>query len=390
MGHTFSKFTARVVKPCSKFVGILPSCCYNKISDNDRYELSELISSYSEPGDFILSHIDNRPTNLFLGGAPYTHLGIIMHGGFIIDMVAKGATKTPIEQWLSGKDRILVIRPKLDISQKNKIIDFVEECYKKRTPYDFSFEIGSDAIYCTELAYLALRSVDIELPVDLGLIPSVGGLLQSTTYRANSFIKSLEYGKIIPVLEWRYGNLVKNSMDVDINRLLNETLDPTDVNEESRFLFELTKLAYPFNKDRLLLIQKNQMIKKSCFPSKELNNNRKLYNMIPKGDLYRVDFMVDMPFNVYKDNKTSEVYVAYPQKNNLLHCPCKWRKLVSFDAVHGIPEALGSTEILVPNYYMKTIFIPRNVIKQGTYNYRDMYVAGKYDHYCLDILGCCL
>lgn len=66
-----------------------------------------------------------------------------------------------------------------------------------------------------------------------------------------------------------------------------------------------------------------------------------------------------------------------------------WTKLVSFDSVHGIPEALGSSEIMVPNSVMKESRIPQNVIKQGSYNYRDMYVAGRYDHCCLDVFGCC-
>lgn len=87
-------------------------------------------------------------------------------------------------------------------------------------------------IYCTELAYFALRSIDSNLPFDLGLFPTVGGLLQSTTFRVNSFIKSLGIGKIVPILEWSYEN--GSTTDVDV------TIDPL---ETSRFLFELTKLA---------------------------------------------------------------------------------------------------------------------------------------------------
>jgi len=71
----------------------------------------------------ILSHIDNRPTNLFFGGAPYTHLGIITDRNYVIDMVVKGARKTSVYDWLEGKDRILVVRAStLTKEQTNQIV----------------------------------------------------------------------------------------------------------------------------------------------------------------------------------------------------------------------------------------------------------------------------
>lgn len=388
MGHTFSKCISKIVRPCSKLVGKLPSCCHNEISDTDRDHLTVVIENQSTPGDFILSHIDNRPTNLFFGGAPYTHLGVITRNGYVIDMVAKGCRKIHINDWLKGKDRILLLRANtLSTEQRDRIVQFAEQCYKAETPYDFSFEVGVNAIYCTELGYLALRSIDMNIPYLLGLVPTVGGFLQSTTYRANSFVKSLRHRKIVAVLEWRYGEVLH--LNVNLERLLNETIDPSDVNDKSRFLFKLTELAYPFSRDRLVLIQKNNTIKKSCLPSRELNRNRQIYNIQPKGDLEEVK-VDNAPFRVFRDSLTREVYVKVPQRSNLLHCPCKWTKLVSFDAVHGVPEALGSTEILVPNTYLSGTHIPKDVIKSGSYNYRDMYIAGRYDHCCLDVCGCCL
>jgi hypothetical protein len=60
MGQTASKCISKCIKPCSILVGKIPSCCYNKISDTDKYNLSLLIDDFDKPGDFILSHIDNR------------------------------------------------------------------------------------------------------------------------------------------------------------------------------------------------------------------------------------------------------------------------------------------------------------------------------------------
>lgn len=386
MGHIFSKCVSKIVLPCSKLIGKLPSCCGDVISDNDIEKLSNVIEKHSLPGDFILSHIDNRPTNIFFGGSPYTHLGIITMDGCIIDMVASGCRKVSVIDWLKEKDRILVIRAStISTSQTHQIVKFAEDCYKARTPYDFSFEVGINSIYCTELGYLALRSIDINLPYELGLDPTVGGFLQSTTYRANSFIESLRNRKIVPILEWRYEEDI--NLNVDIERLLNDTIYPSNANDKSKFLFELTKLAYPFNKDRLLLIRENNSVKRSCFTNKALNRNRYLYNIQPKGDLHEV-IVLKAPFRVFRDSITLEVYIVVPQISNILHNPCKWTKLVSFDAVHGIPESLGSTEILVPNEFMKGEFIPKIIIKQGSYNYRDLYIAGRFDHFFLDICRC--
>jgi len=370
MGNSASNCISKIIRPCSILVGKL------------------FISKKYQPGDFILSHIDKRPTNLFLGGAPYTHLGILTKDDFVIDMVSKGATKTKIEDWITGKDRILILRVNtLPWEEREKLSFYAEGIYDAKTPYDFSFEIGSDAIYCTELAYLALRSLDHELPVKLGLTPTIGGLLQSTTFRANSFIKSLEHKKIIPLLEWRYGEDISEGKNVNIERLLDNTLSPEEATEKSNVLYELTKLAYPFNKDRLELIRKNEAIPKGCCPGAKLRSNRDKYNRHPHGDLK--EMKVDIDFKVFRDTVTREVYVVFPQTSNLLHCPCKWSKLVSFDAVHGFPEALGSVEILVPNNVVSGNTIPKDVIKQGSYNYRDSYVAGKYDHCCFDVFGCC-
>jgi len=134
------------------------------------------------------------------------------------------------------------------------------------------------------------------------------------------------------------------------------------------------------------LFKRTSQLKNHVFLT-ELRINRDNYNVQPKGDL--VEILGDFPTRVFRDDVTLEVYVTVTQCSNLLHCPCKWSKLVSFDCVHGIPEALGSSEILVPNGIMNNSRIPHNVIKQSSYNYRDTYVAGRYDHWCLDVFGCC-
>lgn len=136
----------------------------------------------------------------------------------------------------------------------------------------------------------------------MGLTPTIGGLLQSTTFRANSFIKSLEHKKIIPLLEWRYGEDISEEKNVDIRRLLDNTLSPSEATEKSNVLYELTKLSYPFNKDRLELIKENENISKGCCISSKLRKNRNKYNRQPHGDLEEVKVNID--FKVFRDMVT--------------------------------------------------------------------------------------
>lgn len=70
-------------------------------------------------------------------------------------------------------------------------------------------------------------------------------------------------GKIVPILEWSYEN--GSTTDVDVRSLINDTIDPLETSEKSRFLFELTKLAYPFNKDMVLLVQKTRQLKNRVY-----------------------------------------------------------------------------------------------------------------------------
>jgi len=150
----------------------------------------------------------------------------------------------------------------------------------------------------------------------------------------------------------------------------------------------MTKLAYPFHEPRLVKIKEAmEQTKKFCLR----RTNIKHFQIKPVGDLKRVEINIndEKINNIFQDEKTREVYVVVPQRSNLLHCPCKWTKLVSYDEVHGFPEALGSCEILVPNEYVSYDIIPANEIKQSSYNYKDFTIAGRLDHICNDVCCCC-
>ena len=171
------------------------------------------------------------------------------------------------------------------------------------------------------------------------------------------------------------------------SRLIRETNDPLTRSEKSHLLYKMTKLAYPFYGPRMEQIRESiEQNSKCCIKRK----SRKYFRANVVGNLIRVRVCTrDEIYNdIFQDTKTNEVYRVVSQKSNLLHCPCKWTKLVSYDTVHGFPEALGSTEILVPNKYMSKDMIPVGVIKRGSYNFKDIYIGGRVDHFCDDVCCC--
>lgn len=384
MGHCFSSCVSKTVKPCTICFGDIPTFFAETMSIETRNTLHNEIKKISKPGYFILSFIKGRASNLFITGSPYTHLGII-DGNHIIDMVSEGVRKTPIKNWIYNKHKLLILKiPSLTDLQLNQIVLFARKTLEHKTPYDFSFVIDDDAMYCTEFGYMALRSIDDTLPFTLGITPSIeDGLLQSTLFKANSFIKPIKTNKIEPVLEWRLNDSIGNIYNINTKRLFKETFDPVDQSITSGLLYEMTKLAFPFHEPRLKKIKEAvelQQNKKCCVRRKK---SRAYFRTIPSGDLIRKKITIKTQEfnNIFQDEKTREIYISVSYIFS--H---KWIKLVSYDAIHGIPEALGSSEIMVPTEYISKDKIPQDVINFGSYNYKDLTIAGNLDHFWADVM----
>jgi hypothetical protein len=97
---------------------------------------------------------------------PFTHMGLIAHdgGNIIVIEAARTVTATPLTDWIHRGflGRIAIYRDaKLSAEQQARIVAAAKELYGR--PYDIFFSFNNDAIYCSELAYLAYKATGIEI-----------------------------------------------------------------------------------------------------------------------------------------------------------------------------------------------------------------------------------
>lgn len=96
----------------------------------------------------------------------YTHVGIVKHEGektLVIEATSK-VEETPLDLWLSRGvlQRVSVYRDDgLTDAQAHAMIAAAKKYYGR--PYDFFFSFDNDAIYCSELPYLAFRDAGVPM-----------------------------------------------------------------------------------------------------------------------------------------------------------------------------------------------------------------------------------
>jgi hypothetical protein len=128
-------------------------------------------------GDLIFQNSRSTQSSAILSatGSAYTHMGIIVRRSGTIVVLEAGPTvrEVPLARWLAnGVDGIHAIYRKdgLNDSQRSAIIDAARR-YLGR-PYDIFFDFEGDAIYCSELPYLAFGAAGIPI----GKVQSVSEL----------------------------------------------------------------------------------------------------------------------------------------------------------------------------------------------------------------------
>jgi permuted papain-like amidase YaeF/Yiix C92 family enzyme len=97
---------------------------------------------------------------------PFTHTGLIAHDGGNIVVIEAGrtVTATSLANWVRRGllRRVAIYRDaNLTAEQRAKIVAAAKNLYGR--PYDIFFSFNNDAIYCSELAYLAYKEVGIEI-----------------------------------------------------------------------------------------------------------------------------------------------------------------------------------------------------------------------------------
>ncbi len=138
-------------------------------------------------GDLIFqTSTSNQSMAILVATAhPFTHMGIIKHHGdhiVVIEAAAK-VKDTPLRDWINRGvlKRFAIYRdPELTPEQAKIVISSARALYGK--PYDIFFSFNNDAIYCSELPYMAFKKAGISI----GRIQKVSQL-----HFDNVFVKKL-------------------------------------------------------------------------------------------------------------------------------------------------------------------------------------------------------
>lgn len=143
-----------------------------------------------EPGCVLLRAYTFYLDGFFIPGS-YSHSGIYVGNGKVIHAVAEGVEEIDIIDFLRC-DRFCILKP-LDNDKALLAVDKAK--FFLKTPYDFDFEDGTEALYCHELTATCYYDYDIEKkPV------KILGINFKPRYTCDSFLQNEHFEKILEVI----------------------------------------------------------------------------------------------------------------------------------------------------------------------------------------------
>jgi hypothetical protein len=120
-----------------------------KVTGEFYYQVEGLI----KPGDILLSKEDLKLVNVLIPGF-WSHAAIYVGDRIVVEAVGRGVVKTPLCQWILGKDHVAVLRFKDATEDQSKAAAELS-CTLVGQPYDYSFSSGNKAWYCAEVVWYA-------------------------------------------------------------------------------------------------------------------------------------------------------------------------------------------------------------------------------------------
>ncbi|TAE34445.1 MAG: peptidoglycan peptidase [Alphaproteobacteria bacterium] len=115
-------------------------------------------------GDLVFQTSSSKqsPAIFVASASPFTHMGMIKKDGteFVVIEALSTVQETPLNQWIDRGvlNRVAIYRdPQLTSEQAQQIISSATTYYGK--PYDEFFSFHNDALYCSELPYLAYKTL---------------------------------------------------------------------------------------------------------------------------------------------------------------------------------------------------------------------------------------
>lgn len=140
-----------------------------------------------ESGDLIFqTHLSSQaPAVMLATGSLYSHVGIIHKDADRVSVIhaARTVMQTDLKEFIESGwgERMTIKRYEgLSTEQRDSVVKHALTYMGK--PYDFTFHMGDDAIYCSELPHLAFANGNL----DLGKVEKIGDL-----YVNNALAKEL-------------------------------------------------------------------------------------------------------------------------------------------------------------------------------------------------------
>lgn len=167
--QSFKQKILKVIKPIIVFIGIVKMPFISKAKVfNNYFEILDIL----EPGDTILTtsygHLSNVFNRIFNPGK-YMHgsmyVGEINGRPTIVESIGEGVVKKELPLFLSDKDKLAIVKPKKEfINKKQRNIACKHAISQLGKPYDYSFSLNEESLYCTELIYFCYKLANPEFP----------------------------------------------------------------------------------------------------------------------------------------------------------------------------------------------------------------------------------
>jgi uncharacterized protein YycO len=163
------KKLATLIIPITKLIGIIKMPFVSKSNVFEKYfEIKNTL----KPGDTILTLSRGHLSNIFnrlVNPGEYMHTAIYVgmedEIPMVIDATGVGVNKRHLPLFLSDKDKICIVRPLEGTITEDQIkisLKWLENQIGK--PYDYTFNLGEEKFYCSELNYFFYKVGNPDLP----------------------------------------------------------------------------------------------------------------------------------------------------------------------------------------------------------------------------------
>ena len=121
-----------------------------------------------QDGDLIFQTSTSSQSNaiIFATGSAFSHMGVIKNANGAITVIEAAAKvkETPLRAWVNRGllRRVAIYRDqRLTPETARQLLSYSRTLYGK--PYGLFFSFNNDAIYCSELPYLAYKAVGLDI-----------------------------------------------------------------------------------------------------------------------------------------------------------------------------------------------------------------------------------